>query len=222
MHKIKHLVITIHGVQTKRNKSNWQEEFENFVLYHSADCEVVNFKYGYWLGVLPWIATFPTPFLAKWLKNHYTKKFRKFIKKQVRKYKPEHLHLIGHSFGTWITHSILLDLQIPLQTVHLIAPVVSAHIKRNDLDSAVLDRKTNHVYIYSSKADEVCRLAPYPFGHLGYWGLIDRQQPQDRTQARKQPYLHLPLFNVVTQYEHGGYFNHEVFNEWLLHIISSY
>lgn len=237
---VKHIIFTIHGIRTPQNKSVWQEEFNEYVRCHSNEVIVYSFKYGYWHGVLPWLATLPCPLLSNLLRSIYSRAFNKYVEKTLTQDFPEclstyqpsneqtvpQIHLIAHSFGTWITHDLLTQHLLrkikvyPLQSIYLIAPVVSAHIDRNNLDSFLLRQVVKRIFVYSSKHDEVCHLAPPPFGHAGYWGIIDRFQPEDREQARFQPYEYLSLYNITKPtFEHGDYFCPEVFNQILCDLL---
>lgn len=214
----KHIIITVHGILTDKHKDNWQDRFQSYCLQYSSDVEVHSFKYGWWM-ILPYISTLPKwAILTRLARNFYAHKLKAFIKSKVKENPNSQLHIVAHSFGTWITHELILDPEVILETVHLIAGVISAHISRNSLDEACA-KNTKEVYIYSSKHDTVCRFAPFPFGHLGYWGLIDREVVEDRNRPRHKPYPNLNLTNYPTEYGHNGYWNTDIFSQVLLDIL---
>lgn len=216
---MKHVVITVHGVCTPKQKKNWQDYFKDWCLYHSADVEVYSFKYGFWL-LLPYISTLPKGFIfTKWVRDFYAQKLKAFIKSKMKKHPGARLHLIAHSYGTWISHEVIKDRDVPMETVSLVAGVISAHLDKNGLEDALRSTAVQKVIVWASKEDEVCHFAPPPFGHIGYWGAIDKKKVMDRIEPRPKPYDHLELYNRITDHEHNSYFIQETFNQWLVDIL---
>lgn len=217
----KHIIITVHGVLNGKHKHNWQDTLQDFTSKY-PDVLVANFKYGKWL-LFPYLSTLPKWLGGSfWLHKLFTNGLKRFVEKLIKDYPNAKLHLVSHSFGTWIAHEIVLNEKYPLGMVHLCAGVVSAHIQINELDRATKSGNVKRIYIHSSKEDEVCRLAPPPFGHIGYWGLLTHDS-KDRIAPKFLPYDYLPIYNIVNNSEHSGkYYFSEDMMQFILNSILQY
>lgn len=209
-------IYTIHGIQTSHDRKTWQDSFRKYVLTNSNQFICHTFKYGYWVGIAPYFSTW----INKVFRSHFSKQYFKFIMKHHKK--GNQINLVGHSFGTWVIHDVLeifRKKKIPIKSVHLLAGVISSHIEHNRLDEYLDSNLIKKVYVWSSKEDEVCRSAPYPFGHVGYWGIIEKKDQEDVKEARYKPYPQYNIFNHVTNLEHSGYNSPRVFGQVLFDIL---
>lgn len=209
-------IFTIHGIHTSKDRKTWQDEFKKYVDKNSTQFACHTFKYGFWVGVVPYFSTW----LNKVGRSHFSRQYFNFIMKHHKKGNP--ISLVGHSFGTWIIHDVIEIFRkknIPIKSIHLLAGVISSHIERNRLDEYLDGKHVQKIYVWSSKEDEICRSAPYPFGHVGYWGIIDKINDEDTREARYKPYTHYNIYNHITHLEHSGYSSPKVFGQILFDIL---
>jgi len=219
---MEHILVSIHGIARMKSDTHWQERLSQWVPDHTKQIKYVPYRYGFWLGLIPYIASFKIiGVLAYWFSKGFCNKLRKIKERNPH----AKIHILAHSFGSWILQSTLLQLNFNVESVHIVGGVISAHIENNLLDEFLNSGIIKRVYIWSSKDDEIVRFSPPPFGHIGYWGIIDKDIPTDRIRPRRQPYPDLQLFNYPVEFDknkvgsHSEYFEPSFFNRLLSDVL---
>jgi pimeloyl-ACP methyl ester carboxylesterase len=213
----KTIVVSIHGIMTRKDDlTDWEEDFGKWLLVNHPEIQYIKFKYG-WIGpIRSWLSTIMDVLkLPDWINNLSIEKFTQLLI-QLRQDNPDaKIHIVSHSYGTWVTWNTLLDYPwLKIQSVAFVAGVISAHIRKNKLDELLKNKEIKSVFVWCSHDDEVVRLiALPPFGHLGYWGILRKDHPEDRVFPLVQPYPKLELYNRLTDYEHDEYFVIPTFKE---------
>ena len=213
---VKTIIISLHGIMTKMKGQDWEEDFGQWLAINHPSILYVKFKYG-WIGpVFSWLSTIMYNLkLPNWVTDLIIKKLRKLLD-QLRKDNPDaKIHIVCHSYGTWVTwRTILENPSVKIQSVTLVAGVISAHIEKNKLGQILQKRQVKSVFVWCSHDDEVVRvIAIPPFGHLGYWGILRKGHVEDRIRPLEHPYPRLELYNRLTDYEHSGYFIEPTFKK---------
>jgi pimeloyl-ACP methyl ester carboxylesterase len=206
----KTIIVSLHGILTyKHDMTDWEEEFGRWLAVNYPSVHYVKFKYG-WIGpVWAWLSTIMNVLkLPNWVTDLVVQKVPRILI-QLQKENPDaKIHIVAHSYGTWVTWRTLLEnSSIKVQSVTLVASVISAHIERNRIGQLLKAGQIKSVFVWCSHDDEVVRLiAIPPFGHLGYWGILRKNHPEDRVFPLGKPYPQLELYNHLTDFEHDGYF----------------
>lgn len=212
------VVVTIHGIMTRRgSKDNWQREFEEWLLDKNIGVTYRPFEYG-WLGpinswrakCIDWITDLLH--LPRLTRRTRINEFKAFLIKVREDHPRDNIHIVAHSFGTFITTEALMELDVEYPSfkacsVSLVAGIISSNLTRSGYNY-LLDNNVGSLYAWSSHNDRVVRfIAVPPFGHLGYWGLVRPGIEEDRIRPIYQPVSLLRAFNNHTGYEHSGYFD---------------
>jgi pimeloyl-ACP methyl ester carboxylesterase len=213
----KTIVVLIHGILTKQNESDdWEPHLGTWIKEHYPDVECLIFKYG-WLDPLrSWLSTVVDLLkLPDWINNLAIIRFTKRLRQLQGSNPNADIHVVAHSYGTWVTwRTLMQDSKIRLQSLTLIAGVISAHIEKNNIDRLLINGQIKTVFSWSSHTDEVVRyIAVPPFGHLGWWGFLRKDHPEDRGTPVYKPYDCLELYNHATNYEHNDYFVESTFEQ---------
>lgn len=215
----KHILFTIHGIQRRISLDHWQDRFHKWVHVNVPAFRYIPYRYGFWFGIVPYLATFHQFKTVAFLRRFFIRGFLRKLRKVQERNPGAKLHIVAHSFGSWVVHEALYDCGVPIETLHLVGSVVSSHIERNYLDFLLELGDVKRIYIWSSKDDEVVQYVPPPFGHLGYWGLIDSKVTADRDKPRRQPYYWLKAFNYPVRFKnnrlggHSEYFTDKMFSQ---------
>ena len=208
--------LTVHGVRhralNRRRWGDWQQLLlEWMVQYHGATVRVVNFRYWYVPAILSWLVSIFR------LADRWSRRYLKYLNIVCEQFPNARIHLVGHSRGTDIIHyACEQDPDIVVDSIHLMAGVVSSHVENTVFERMLSTGQVRRVVSYFSKKDLVVKFAPPPYGHLGYWGFI--HSPQDLEVARFQPYPHFSLYNLEFCVGHCGYWlgeDHHVTFTWL-------
>jgi len=212
MHKS--IIVPVHGILTDvGKKDDWPERFEKWLtIEYTAEIqrgELVfkQFSYGYLTPVISWITTvFDFLGWKTWVDKLSITRFKKFIIK-VREENPDaKIHIIAHSFGTWTTQRVLRNHpSVEVQSLTFVGSAISAHISKNFIDDMIRRGQLKACFSWSSHNDTVIRLAPPPFGHLGYWGFLT-SNPSDRVFPKNKPFENLHIYNTHTEHGHSDYF----------------
>ncbi len=220
----KTIIVSIHGILTDaKNTDVWQHVFGNWIKEHYLDefdekiMEYRLFSFGYLTPVKSWIRRWLVPLLEKLKLDHLPdnwaiSKFEKYLLKLKKANPGARIHIVGHSYGTWVTIKMLRrNRALRVQSITLIGSVVSAHIKKSKIDNLLKNKQIKACFNFSSHGDTVVRMSPPPFGHLGYWGFLTDDET-DRITPRIMPFSGLEIHNShSTDYDHNDYFNPGVF-----------
>lgn len=224
----KTVIVTIHGIMTDvKDKDDWQERFDRWLHLKYGD-EMQNEELVHRPFSLGWINPIRAHLttVLYWLRlDHYPRrwsidKFRKFLEETQSQYPDHNIHIVAHSFGTWVTHEVLrMAPNIRVQSLNFFGAVISAHIRRNCIDELVETGQLKACFNWCSHNDIVVRhIAIPPFGHLGYWGFLRPKHEEDRVKPKQKPFPELEIYNYLTEYGHSDYFIPEVFEYILVHI----
>lgn len=213
----KTIIVTIHGILTNIDESDsWQAAFRLWLnkAYSNevADGTLVQLPFSYGMIGPIWafiLNTMAWAGLARFVSPFATRRFKKFLQETAKNYPEYEIHIVAHSFGTWVTQESLEEVagrtDVCIKSLHLFGAVISAHIQRNYLDEFLMSKQLGYCVVWSSHNDTVVRyLAVPPFGHAGYWGIIRDYHPEDRTKPIWQPYDYLQLYNRTTEAAHDG------------------
>lgn len=207
------VIVSLHGIMTPvQEKNGWQEAFGNYLKENYPDVTYIPIYYGLITPTISWLTTvafnFKVKFIINWIKKLVSKKFKDTVVNFLKENPNAKLHVIAHSFGTWISHEFLIDNpEVKIQSLTLVAGVISAHIEKNYLDEMLNKGQIKACFTWGSHKDMVVRaIALPPFGHLGYWNIIT-DDPQDRISPKTKPYLSLDLYNIPTNNTHTGYWD---------------
>lgn len=226
----KTLIVSLHGIRTKQeDPKEWQLLFDKWLRENYPkeieDGTLVHLPFSY--GVVS-VFRFLTVGFFTWLRmtkvvNHIAiSKFTKFLTDTIPAYPGYDIHIISHSFGTWVSHETLKNNPgIKAKSVHLIGGIISAHIRNNWLDELLMTKQIQKCIIWSSHSDGVVRFATPPYGHIGYWGAIT-EDDRDRIKPPWQPFTHLALFNRATNFGHSDYFIPETFHTLMGDILNGH
>jgi pimeloyl-ACP methyl ester carboxylesterase len=211
------LIVTLHGICSNIDASDaWQMDFNKWLkANYAADMTsktLVHLPFSYGIIGPVWafiINTMAWVGLSKFVAPFAAKLFRTFLTATARNYPDYKVHIVAHSFGSWVSHEVLRDnsrgpWSLKIEGYHLFGAVISAHIQKNWLDELLMSKQAQYCVVWSSRNDTVVRyLAVPPFGHLGYWGIIRDYHPEDRVKPTWQPYDYLRLYNRVIEYGHN-------------------
>ena len=223
----KTIIITIHGIMTNINEpDDWQEKFGKWLHEtRSGDIFISDlihkpFSYGFLTPLRAFISSF-----LRWLKRpNFTdrwviNKFRNFLQQVKDEHPDAKIHVIAHSFGTYVTHEVLMEKPIFVQSVTMCGAVISSHVSRNYIDDLLNCGQIKACFNWSSHNDIVVRpIALPPFGHLGYWGFLRPGVDIDRVNPQPKPFTNLNIYNHHTEFTHSGYFIPPVFESFLIDI----
>lgn len=224
----KDIIISIHGILTDAiKKDNWQDVFKDWVESNYDEelsqniLEYHNFSFGYLTPVRSWIRRWLVPMLEKMGLSHLPDewaitKFKKFLLKVKQENPGARVHLISHSYGTWVTVRMLRrNPNLKVQSITLTGSIISAHIRKNGIPKLLAKKQIKACFNWSSHSDTVVKISPPPFGHLGYWGFLSTD-PQDRISPKERPFPLLQIFNRHSKdYDHNDYFNPGVFERFM-------
>lgn len=220
----KTIIVSIHGILTDiRKTDDWQEVFGNWIKENYLE-EMSEktlgykvFSFGYLTPVKSWIRRWLIPLLEKLKLDHLSdnwaiNRFEKYLLKLKKANPGARIHVVGHSYGTWVTVRMLRrNCKLHVQSITLIGSVVSAHVKTNGIIKLLTNKQIRACYSYSSHNDTVVRMSPPPFGHLGYWGFLTNDD-EDRINPKLRPFPGLAIYNNHSKdYDHNDYFNPGVF-----------
>lgn len=186
------IVVTVHGIRTF---GAWQHRLEQLIATHASEhrIEVLHYRYGFFLALAFW---FP---LTRWLA---VRRFRSHLIAIARDKQPQRIHLVGHSFGTYLICKGLLhtaDAQLPVHTVLLAGSVLRCWFPWRRLTSLGVQRIINDCgdndmpLLFSQLFTPGTGMAGraglngmvggnccnryFPFGHSGYF--IEAGRPSD-------------------------------------------
>ena len=219
----KTLIISMHGILTDIGRdadNDWQERFDNWLRADNSESMSnktlvhLPFSYGFMRPIMAWATTSLNAIgLSKLVDKWSVAKFSKFIRAAQQAYPGYKVHVVAHSFGTWVAHETLKDCSdVKVSGLHLFGAVISAHINKNFIDEALMLKQVWRCINWCSHEDIVVRFAPPPFGHLGYWGFLTADQA-DRVMPRPKPFSHLELYNNFTKHGHSTYFVVQTFKQ---------
>lgn len=215
----KTVIVSIHGILTGRSdEDTWQENFDSWLAYNKPRIDHEPFVYG-WLGPInSWLAktfdwisdTFKVP---RWTRRTRIENFKKFLLWVIYEHGDDaHIHIMAHSFGTFIVTEALKELETKLTdysvcSVNLIGGIISSKIETNGYARLLDNRTIGTFHNWSSYYDRVVRyMARWPFGHIGYWGIIRPKALEDRSRPLRKPYKKYRAFNNHREHRHNGYF----------------
>ncbi len=216
-------IVSIHGILTKeKDDDKWQETFDTWLDENRTGILHLPYTYG-WLGPInSWLAkTFDwlsdTLKLPRWTRRTRIENFKKFLYKVIGEYgSTNNIHIMAHSFGTFIATEALKEMSAKnheyfICSVNLVAGIISSNIEKNGYDRLLGNGRVGTFHSWSSHSDKVVRyIARWPFGHLGYWGIIRPYVSEDRTNPARKPYAGYRAFNNHDNiYYHNGYFTFE-------------
>jgi len=219
----KTIIVTVHGIEyPKKPEDDWQKLFTNWLkvkynnYLYGKELVHESFSYG-WLNrvhswvikIIDWVCdAAKVPNLVTLVR---AKKFRNFLRKVANQYPDSKIHIVAHSFGTFVVCEALLRYSsLRVQSLNLVAGVVSSRLSVNSLDTLLERNQVKRIDSWSSYSDRVVKyLALWPFGHVGYWGFLRPNHPKDKTQPQHLPFPGLKIYNNHTAYSHTGYFKDE-------------
>lgn len=226
----KTLIISLHGIRTKEeDPKEWQIEFDGW-LRKNYETEIANatlvhlpFSYGVvsvfrflTIGFFTWLR------LTSVVNSIAINKFTKFLTDTVAAYPGYKIHIVAHSFGTWVSHETLRNnANLKISTLNLFGGIISAHIRNNWVDEMLMTKQMERCVVWSSHSDGVVRFATPPYGHIGYWGAIT-EADKDRIKPPWQPFAYLELYNRSTSFGHCDYFIPETFNTLMGDILNGH
>lgn len=202
----KMLIISVHGIFSNIDASDaWQHAFDiwlrSFYAEEMQSTNLVHLPFSY--GILGPIGAWTG--VSNLSMSLSVNRFTKFLRAVIKAYPGYKIHIVAHSFGTWVVHQTLNDYPewADITGLHLFGGVISAHIQKNYLDETLMWKQVQYCVVWSSHNDLVVRfLAIPPFGHIGYWGII-RNYTEDRIRPVWQPYEYISLYNRVTDHGHN-------------------
>jgi WD40 repeat protein len=182
----KHLVITVHGIQTF---GGWQERLES-IMSKECDAEGLTFahyKYGYFS-----VAAFMIPPL-RWL---VVRRFRNELVAAVAGFEDARIDLVGHSFGThiiaWALWGLKQEEKLPVHTLILSGSVLRAGFHWSKLIGSRVGRVINDCGAH----DKVLLLNQF---FVLFTGMAGRTGFAAMTNDRFR--------NRYSKFGHGGYFS---------------
>ena len=220
----KTIIVSIHGILTDiKRTDDWQEVFGNWIKENYLEeisqktIEYRSFSFGYLTPVKSWVRRWLIPLLEKFNLEHLSdnwaiSRFEKYLLKLKKANPGAYIHIVGHSYGTWVIVRMLRkNSKLRIQSITLIGSVVSAHLKKNGIKDLLENDQIMACYNFSSHSDVVVRMSPPPFGHLGYWGFLTSDD-NDRINPKPNPFKDLEIYNNHNNdYDHNDYFNPGVF-----------
>jgi len=184
------VLISIHGVRATQGKKGWQNKLDKHIK-DSGRMDIRHIPYFY--GFIPaYFVIFP------FIRRYYTKRFRKWLYRNIYPVYGENICIVCHSFGSFIAFHALKD-SLGAKTLILFGGILHC---REDFDGIVPD-KIKEIHNFHSLEDEVAKYAPQ--GHCGYYGFRNKDKP--RKKWKRKPY---PDKNIINHRlflpEHTEYF----------------
>ena len=224
------LIISIHGLRTKEeDPTEWQPEFDHWLRKNEnyanqvGNHTLVHLPFSYGVVSIPTFLTIGLLMklhLDKLASSYAVSKFSKFLREAIAAYPGYNVHIMAHSFGTWITQETLkANDDLKVKTVNFYGGIVSSHIRDNYLDELLMLKQVENFVVWCSHNDGVVRFAPPPYGHIGFWGAIT-EDPVDRNQPKWQPFEYLNLYNRFTTFGHCDYFVPDTFKTTMSDILN--
>lgn len=155
--------LAIHGIWTKARDVSWVEEFEN---YADGELDVRPRIIGWISGVLSYF---------KWYRDRIVSAEAAYVGRLS-----EPPNVIAHSFGGYITWSLMAERGVKFNNIILLAPAapVTTEWKR-------LENRFSRARVYWSLKDEIIGFAKY--GKMGKFGPTFRH---DRVESIETNLLH--------------------------------
>lgn len=175
------IVVLVHGIHTSRREARtWMDQLATKIRRETG-METYQFRYGWTSG-----ASIALPGWGWISRRGKTRRFQRFVSRLVAD-RPATVHVVAHSFGTWIARYSLIrgpeQLRPRIGTLLLMGGIVH----RNDRFTC---GRVQRVVNLHSRNDDVVRRAP-GFGDCGYRGLAvdgDRVSNVDMTPANHRAY----------------------------------
>lgn len=201
------VTVAIHGIRTGKHE-NWTDKWVAYAKEALPDWGHYNFEYGWLSGLLGWFFTWAPMGI---IRHRYTRKFWKFLLGLQKKHPEATIHILAHSYGTWIAYHAIRHFQpeekvINIGTVILVGGVLPYNHKRIELRRVMREGLIQKLINYCSPYDAVVENIPFPFGCCGYKGFGD---------GKKRPSTNFEVYNMWTEETHSSYFlGASYFKEW--------
>jgi len=166
-HIERHLVITVHGIQTY---GHWQERLETLLKRREPNITVYNYKYGYFS-----LAAFLVPFL-RWI---VTRRFRIALLQTVRATSWDRIDIVAHSFGThivgWGLYGIPEGQRPQINTIIFSGSVLKPEFPWLDLRQTCVHRVVNECgnLDLALLGSQIVVLFTGMAGRVGFGGMTD-------------------------------------------------
>ena len=197
---VKNVVTLIHGVNTRENK-NWLLRFKkqfdaDFSKDSSWRSEHIYYGYVFFLlSIIPFV------------RHSKIKEVQTKLRQLQRKYPNAKIHILGHSYGTMLTHQAVkysdIDTDkepIKLGKLILVGGIISHYEQFKD---TLQEGQIEGVYNFCSHKDWIVRLQP-AFGKCGYFGFV---KAIGNKEHKFKPYSNLEIYNYRFDLKHSQYFD---------------